>query len=998
MLIEQPIRTFFGGVSRQPNSVRRENQVEDCINALNSIVTGGFEKRPAAQLLNKLTTLENLFLWSEKFDEAGVWVPFNVPTITLLEADAAQHPYGNAVYSVEDNDPATIEAIEQMYVCAAPQTEFMTAIDVRLDPSSIAPDVYLSVTTSYPVGPPTEAWMHVDLTTGVIIGDGGPDLLFSWADPLGEGWYRLTIWTDKPVDGDLVTFRIHPGFIAADMGIIWLSRALFEEVVDVDQERASPYAYTEGTAVLRTPAPAELGHEEFKIHGINRDEQEQYVLLLGNGSIHLYDGVTGDAKQVIIEDSEQYFATDMPTTPLNTQRIHEIWFDPAETHINFDIHWRAVTVGAAEVRIQRSDDRVVWVNLHTQALAVGAGSANHNAAITASTRYIRVIITVARAGFVSVIGTFRSTALLHQGEPVPEDYSAVSLADTTFICNTNIVPRMGRIGNHEGHTTIAGTWATYSALPAPAAGAPAVGSLYRVSGDDSDKFSGYWLVGRAADPAGGTRFYEETSSPHSANFVDRAAWPWRLRKTPQGRFLLGSAPWNPRPSGDVESNPQPTFVDKHISNIFFYRGRFGILSDESVILSRAGAVYDFFAEKAIDVLDTDPIDRMANTERVAIMSFATPFRKALVITSPASQFELASFETLTPESAVLDPTTSYTASPFCQPVTMGDTLYFAVDRPDTIGIMEYYHDEDSLTNTAVDVTSHVPGYFISSAYALASESTTGTIYLLPSFSDRIYVYKTFWDNNEKVLSAWSEYDFSDTTFIQGITVFGEYLVAVITEDDKTFLVQIPSDTEQVHAGMPYTPLLDFRTIREDGEYDAITDTTTWTTVVETTDETRVILAAGTALPGTILPVEAIGPHSVTVNGDYSNTRVYIGRNYEMRVKLSTIFLRDNAGVSMVGGKLMLHKIKFTHRNTAYYKIVTELLYRPAYETQYTAYTTDSGLTLLDAFPLQEDHHFSAGIRGKNTEASVSVVNDAPLPCTIVAATWRGFYTNIARSQ
>jgi len=95
---------------------------------------------------------------------------------------------------------------------------------------------------------------------------------------------------------------------------------------------------------------------------------------------------------------------------------------------------------------------------------------------------------------------------------------------------------------------------------------------------------------------------------------------------------------------------------------------------------------------------------------------------------------------------------------------------------------------------------------------------------------------------------------------------------------------------------------------------------------------------------------------------------------------------------------MLHKIRVVHRNTAHYKIVTELMYRPPHETQYTAYTTDSGLTLLDAFPLQEDHFFEAPIRGKNTEASLSIVNDAPLPCTIVSATWRGFYSNIARNR
>ena len=57
-LLTRPIKTLFGGVSRQPQSVRRDNQVEEMDNALVSVVTGGFEKRPGSQFLDKLENLD----------------------------------------------------------------------------------------------------------------------------------------------------------------------------------------------------------------------------------------------------------------------------------------------------------------------------------------------------------------------------------------------------------------------------------------------------------------------------------------------------------------------------------------------------------------------------------------------------------------------------------------------------------------------------------------------------------------------------------------------------------------------------------------------------------------------------------------------------------------------------------------------------------------------------------------------------------------------------
>lgn len=53
-LVEQPIKTIFNGVSRQPHTVRLPGQVQEMLNAIPSVVTGGFEKRPSFQHIAEL--------------------------------------------------------------------------------------------------------------------------------------------------------------------------------------------------------------------------------------------------------------------------------------------------------------------------------------------------------------------------------------------------------------------------------------------------------------------------------------------------------------------------------------------------------------------------------------------------------------------------------------------------------------------------------------------------------------------------------------------------------------------------------------------------------------------------------------------------------------------------------------------------------------------------------------------------------------------------------
>jgi hypothetical protein len=121
---------------------------------------------------------------------------------------------------------------------------------------------------------------------------------------------------------------------------------------------------------------------------------------------------------------------------------------------------------------------------------------------------------------------------------------------------------------------------------------------------------------------------------------DRLDTTWEFRKNV----------WDDRLVGDDISNPPPSFVGRTIRDIFYHRGRLGFISDDNVILSRAGKPFNFWNETVTAVLDSDPIDRAVSHNKVSILNYVVPFNKALMLFSDLTQFQFTGGDTLTPKT------------------------------------------------------------------------------------------------------------------------------------------------------------------------------------------------------------------------------------------------------------------------------------------------------------------------------------------------------------
>ncbi len=619
---------------------------------------------------------------------------------------------------------------------------------------------------------------------------------------------------------------------------------------------------------------------------------------------------------------------------------------------------------------------------HISSLGVGnAVSFIHFINRDPTQRYVVVITNGAiavfdLAGNAQTVLTPDGTGYLTSTTP-RDEFAAVTVADYTFIVNKTKVVAMD-VATSSGSLT--GTVQQFSDLPA----SPTTGDIYRIEGTPSSSFDDYYVK------YDGT-VWVETIKPGITYRLDAATMPFKLTKTGATQFTFAKNTWADRLVGDVASNPEPSLVGKTINDVFFSRNRLGFLADENAIMSRAGDPFNLWAETVTAALDSDPIDAGAGTNKVAVLHHAAPFNKSLILFSDTSQFQLTGGDILTPKTARLDSTTEFEASRTARPASAGNSLFFAVPKEKSTGLREYYVDQDTVSNDAADITAHVPSYIPPGVFRLISSTTQDMLLCLSTDQrSKAWVYKFYWSGDEKVQSAWHQWDFGSTVTILGAAFIGSILYWVLMRDSTVFLERMYLDRSTEDTGLGFRVFLDRKTTAT-GVYDSGHNWTTWTLPYAEAGDIEVVL--GSAFgddSGIDVAVSRPTTSTARATGDYSAGICHLGLKYALRERMSTIYLRDDKGVSVLGGDLTLQQIRVAVSKTGYLRAEVTLPGRAVSTYEYTG--KEVGTTPL-AEPTINDGVLEFPLLGKNTRVTIDLINDTYLPCNILMAEWDGNYEN-----
>jgi hypothetical protein len=274
-----------------------------------------------------------------------------------------------------------------------------------------------------------------------------------------------------------------------------------------------------------------------------------------------------------------------------------------------------------------------------------------------------------------------------------------------------------------------------------------------VTKDNIDVGNGYWV---------------ETVGFNIVKGYDADTFIHELVLTSEDEFTFRTLNVTERIVGDDATNPLPSFVGERVNNVFFYRNRLGILSNDKVILSEAGLglkkddgilTYNFFRTTVQTLLDSDPIDITVATDKITNLRSAIPFQDNLILFSDNTQFSLdTAGQLLSPNSVSVSPLTEFDAVANINPKVIGDSVYFPVDKAEYLEMREYLINKTTESYESFTITNAVPTYIPAGIREL-TYSTTQSCVALTSGTDlkTIYIYKFLNLNGKKVQNSWSKF-------------------------------------------------------------------------------------------------------------------------------------------------------------------------------------------------------------------------------------------------
>lgn len=711
-------------------------------------------------------------------------------------------------------------------------------------------------------------------------------------------------------------------------------------------------------------------------HFIERDPTERYVLVVADGDLELFD-IEGVAQTVTFPDGKGYLPTTMSPEKL-----------------------RFVTV--ADTTFLLNTEKVVSASDITET--------RDNPAETASVFIKRAVASVAYAVYVNGVlaGTFTTsdnttagtalegTATIAAGiaaDMVSNGYTDAQAIGTTVTFSITAGDSVTVLDEFGGNAMApyTDTVQEFEDLPP----SEAEGRLVKISGSLEEDSSSYWVIYEDG-------IWTETVGYDEQRQLDASTMPHVFVKTAPNTFEFRQNEWIARPSGDSESNPDPSFVGSTINSIFLHKGRLGFLSEENLIMSEVALFESLYLTTSLQLLDSDPIDVAAATGRVSTLRHAVSFNDELLLFSDLVQFRVTSGTVLSPNTVGITTTSAYPCSRDVPPALAGSSAYFLSETATHSTAREIYFEPDGETVRSEDVSVQVPKYIPKDVKILTASENNEFLAAVSNGvtpeQPKIYVYKWYVTEQRKVQSAWGEWDFGDGAII-GLTFIDQYLyvvsrwsgflrierVAIGPNIDESFLLDhyvTSGFGDDTLAGISYNAGTDLTTLRLDSDTQ---QTYRWF---------RLDDGSGDEYAGVV----RLNDTQYTVPGDLTTHQFVGGLDYEFCYEYSTQYLREetpDGEASIQDGRLQLRYFSQIYTDTAYFQARVTDQDGNVNTTTFDARLISNPDDTSDVIP-RDTGEFKFPIFGENEQVSVKLVNSEPWRCAFGSMEWTGSYKPKAR--
>ena len=749
------------------------------------------------------------------------------------------------------------------------------------------------------------------------------------------------------------------------------------------------------------------------IQTINRDTTEQYVAVFSNGNVKVFE-LDGTEKTVNKPDGTTYLNTSDPRSVIKTVTIADF---------TFVVNTGIITAMDSTLSAGTDTQAIVFINQAvantTYTVTVDGVTVTDNTSgdNPLSTDTVAADI---KSGLDSGLTGFtiaRNGPVLHIKK---NDGSNFSIDGSDTQGDTKM-------------TIIKDSVQRFTDLPTVSPN----GYVVEVKGDEDTNFDNYYV--KFVTNNGGTfeeGQWEETVEdgiPFKFNYdkmphvlVRQADGNFRFARvdgdtysvTVGGTTTSYTLPkWGERTAGDLESAPDPSFIGRNINNVFFFRNRLGFLAGDNVILSEVSKFFNFFPETVISVLDSEPIDVAASHTKVAILKHAVTMGERLILFSEQTQFTLtSSADNLTPKSANVLVATEFESSADAAPVGSGSSIYFLTKKGSFAGIREYITQGDSQIKDAANTTIHVPKLIPSNIFKMAVSNNQDVLVLLGSDNpNKLYLNRWLYGENfSKVLNAWFTFTINSSRKFLNIDFIGTDLFAVIEEDNKVTLEKIPFETDFREPNSEFEFYLDHKvteaTTGVSVAYNSGTDVTTFTVPYRLRKKMTVVgryLASGetstfvdtqgntkTLKSGQVLQTANATDGStstITINGDYRNSKFIIGEPFEMHYRFSKQRLTGQQGASeLLSGRLQIHHFYIKYEDSSFFQVEVTPENRDTSIHKFSGRLLGSNSSVIGEINL-DTGTFKVPVMSKSDRVDIDIKNSTFLPTRIASAEYEGIF-------
>jgi len=727
------------------------------------------------------------------------------------------------------------------------------------------------------------------------------------------------------------------------------------------------------------------------IHTINRDINERYIVVITNGSIAVYT-IDGVAKTVVSQtNATNYLNSTNPREDFKALTVNDF------TYILNKNKTVAMSSATSPAKIEQAVYTVIQgVNNTPYSITIDGTTST----FTSSNQNTKDI----RNGLKSAIGSPSGITLTNIGD---SSFSIVKSSGTLTVT-------AGDGFGNQASQVIKDEVQNFSDLPAEAINDMVV----EVKGDASNSFDNYYVKYSSS-----TRVWEETVEPGIKTTLDPNTMPHVLIRTADGNFRFtqvdGSSytisstsfdvpSWGKRTVGDLESSPNPSFVDAKMKDIFFHRNRLGVLANENVIMSRSSEFFEFFNETVTDALDTDVIDVSVAHTKVSILKHAVAFDEKLLLFSDQTQFILTGGASLTPGNTSVNVTTEYESLETVSPVGSGNNVFFAFNKGQFTGVREMYVESDGETNQGEDITANIPKYIPSEAFKFANASNENILVVLSNKTgekNRLYIYQWFFSQGRRLQSAWHKWIIgsdADTTILN-VDFIGTTLFLVVQRSDGVYIESVDCSPAVVDTGATYLTHLDRKLANTQvtESYNSSTNITTITLPYAIDSTMKLVGKSGASnKAGRDITIASQTGTTITVSGDITAFNYFIGEQYDFLYTFSQQYLA--LGQNTTGsrtrireGRLQIRNWTVSFNDTGFFQSAVTPVGRSTSNATFNGTIVGTGLTGTVNL---EDGDFTFAVQSRNDNLTISLTNNSHLPSNFVNAEWEGYYVSQASNS